>query len=63
MKKHLIFMLGILMHGAFSFAQGGAVTNLRTAASFLGYNAGVFGPLDIRNDFLTCATQDLQSCG
>lgn len=56
-------MLGILMHGAFSFAQGGAVTNLRTAASFLGYNAGVFGPLDIRNDFLTCATQDLQSCG
>ncbi len=52
MKKHtyLIIMLSIISISV--FGQGGTPTNIRTGINFLGFNAGVPGDLQIRNNLV-----------
>jgi hypothetical protein len=50
MKKiNLTLITSIICLSAFS--QGGTATNFNFGGNFLGFNAGVNGPLPIRNNF------------
>ena len=51
MKKMLLFIITFCIASTYVFAQGGLGGNIRFGANFLGFNAGVPGSLEIRNDF------------
>jgi len=52
MKTKLLFLNALLLISIISFSQTSVPSNVRTSPiQFLGWNAGIPGPLNIRNDF------------